>query len=281
MNTVPPPPKVAPTSAPGVHEIATFLPGRLEFEHELDNEAEDLVKDLEFGVCLEWDGDKIIEDENDFDVKARIKLSEDKKSGILRAVSEVKGSPMPVSMPNGVVNGGKNGYTGKHDDPVKVENEMNSEDVSVENGTGIGLPTPTGTTSGTTVDADPNADEITQPPPVESKDSLKFKLTLIEMYAQRIEKRREAKAIMFDRGLLEYKKVFGFVFAYDCLLADYFHFRCKLQRRRDRKKRRTSSIDYDLSPGLGLLKIMKCFRQTCYVCPSVIPTRFINHSFLI
>ncbi|KAG1741731.1 hypothetical protein EDD22DRAFT_1007075 [Suillus occidentalis] len=50
-TSLPPPPKVSPTSAPGVHEIATFLPGMLEFEHELDNEAEDLVKDLEFGIC--------------------------------------------------------------------------------------------------------------------------------------------------------------------------------------------------------------------------------------
>ncbi|KIM78832.1 hypothetical protein PILCRDRAFT_823942 [Piloderma croceum F 1598] len=207
MNTAPPPPKVAPTSAPGVHEIATFLPGRLEFEHEVDNEAEDLVKDLEFGICLEWGGDGITEDENDFDVKARIKLSEDKKSGVLRAVSEVKGSPMPVSMPNGVVNGGKNGHSGKHGDSIKLEKEMKSEDVTMENGTGIDLPAATGPTSGTTAEPDPNADEITQPPPIESEDSLTFKLTLIEMYSQRIEKRREAKALIFDRGLLEYKKM--------------------------------------------------------------------------
>ena len=209
MNTAPPPPKVAPTSAPGVHEIATFLPGRLEFEHELDNEAEDLVKDLEFGVCLEWGGDEIIEDENDFDVKGRIKLSEDKKSGVLRAVSEMKGSPMPVSMPNGVVVGGKNGYNEKHGDPVKVEEK--SEDVSMENGAETGLLNASATTPTASVEADVNADEITQPPPIETKDSLAFKLTLIEMYAQRIEKRREAKAVMFDRGLLEYKKVRGFV----------------------------------------------------------------------
>lgn len=189
MNTVPPPPKVAPTSAPGVHEIATFLPGRLEFEHELDNEAEDLVKDLEFGICMEWGGDTIIEDDEDNDVKARNKLIEDKKSGVLmRAGSEVKGSPMPSPM-NGVINGkGINGKNG-HGDVVKVEK---TEDVKMEDGTG---------------EVDPNADEITQPPPIESKDSLAFKLTLIEMYAQRLDKRREGKSIMFDRGLLEYKKV--------------------------------------------------------------------------
>ncbi|KNZ82209.1 Transcriptional adapter 2 [Termitomyces sp. J132] len=100
MNAMaPPPPKVAPTSAPGNHEIATFLPGRLEFEHELDNDAEDLVKDLEY------------------------------------------------------------------------------------------------------------VEEPTQPPPYETEESLKFKLTLMETYMQRVEKRLEGKALIFNRGLLEYKKM--------------------------------------------------------------------------
>ena len=45
------------------------------------------------------------------------------------------------------------------------------------------------------------------PIPFETGPSLDFKLTLIEMYMQRLAKRREAKALMFDRGLLEYKKV--------------------------------------------------------------------------
>lgn len=183
MNVAPPPPKVAPISAPGIHEIATFLPGRLEFEHEIENEAEDLVKDLEFGVCLEWGGDAIVEDDNDLEVKGRQKLIEDKKSGILfRAPSETKGSPMPMK---GVTKGTK----GVNGDSVKVER---SEDVTMENGTG---------------DTDAAADEITQPPPIESKESLAFKLTLMEMYAQRLEKRREGKGIIFERGLLEYKKV--------------------------------------------------------------------------
>jgi transcriptional adapter 2-alpha len=267
MNTAPPPPKVAPTSAPGVHEIATFLPGRLEFEHEVDNEAEDLVKDLEFGICLEWGGDEIIEDENDFDVKARIKLSEDKKSGVLRAVSEVKGSPMPVSMPNGVVNGVKNGHSGKHGDSIKLEKEMKSEDVTMENGTGIDLPVASGPTSGTTSEPDPNADEITQPPPIESEDSLTFKLTLIEMYSQRIEKRREAKAVIFDRGLLEYKKVCDTAYL-RVVISLVTYCRCKLQRRSDRRKRRILFIDYGPSQGSRLRRIMKCFQQTCCVCPT-------------
>lgn len=154
----PPEPVAAPTSAPGVHEIATFLPGRLEFEHEFDNEAEDLVKDLEFGVVYQHGGDQLPEDEDDPDVKARKKWEEERDS-----------TPAPT------VNG--------HHVVVK------SEDVVMINGTG---------------DED---EEPAFPQPYETQASLDFKLTLLEMYFQRLEKRLEAKAFLFDRGLLEYKKM--------------------------------------------------------------------------
>lgn len=176
----PPPPKVAPTSAPGVHEVATFLPGRLEFEHELDNEAEDLVKDLEFGICLKWDGDKIPEDENDADVKARARWTEDQKNGIVAGKGTLNASP------NGVVNG----YHSNQGSP-KRDPQPRSEDDKADNDAGDGE----------------GAEEVTQPPPFETEESLQFKLTLLEMYGQRIEKRHENKALMFDRGLLSYKQV--------------------------------------------------------------------------
>lgn len=186
MNAAAPPPaKPAPTSAPGIHEVATFLPGRLEFEHELDNDAEDLVKDLEFGMCMEYGGDQIAEDEHDLDVKARQKWAEERQA----AATAGKG-PM-----KGLVNGTVNGYH-LHGDVVKRESQSQSQSQSKsedDNANGNG--------------EDDGADEITQPPPIETPDSLAFKLTLLEMYAQRVEKRLEAKAIMFDRGLLEYKKV--------------------------------------------------------------------------
>ncbi|KZS98547.1 hypothetical protein SISNIDRAFT_462467 [Sistotremastrum niveocremeum HHB9708] len=145
-------PKPAPTSVPGVHEVATFLPGRLEFEHEVDNDAEDLVKDLEFGLVYQYGGDVIVEDENDLDVKARVQDS-------------LEQTPAPT-----------------------LEAEKNTP--PGENG------------------QSDNADEEPHVPlPVESDESIEFKLTLLEMYHQRVEKRLHAKAFIFDRGLLEYKKM--------------------------------------------------------------------------
>ncbi len=169
-NHEPPPPKTAPTSMPGIHEITGFLPGRLEFEHELDNEAEDLVKDLEFGFVSDFGGEEMVEDENDPDVKARQKWEEDKRLGILPGQ---RAGSLPVVV---------NGYHANGD-----MKKLKSEDVSVN--------------------VDEDADEPTQPQPYETHDSIAFKLTLLESYFQRVDKRHEAKALIFERGLLDYKKV--------------------------------------------------------------------------
>lgn len=180
-----PAPKPAPTSMPGVHEIATFLPGRLEFEHEVDNEAEDLVKDLEFGIVSDYGGDQIIEDENDLDVKARAKWEEDKRLGI--APSQQIRSPPTAPAGKGPPPNGMNGHHLNGD--IK---KLKTEDISMTNLSGS---------------VDDEVEEPTQPQPYETPDSINFKLTLLEMYFQRVDKRLETKAVIFERGLLEYKKV--------------------------------------------------------------------------
>jgi len=179
MNTAPAPaPKVPPTSAPAVHEIATFLPGRLEFEHELDNEAEDLVKDLEFGIVTQYGGDSIPFDDTP-----------------PPPPSEKPDAPLPVSgsaldsinQPQTVINGGANGHTplinGNASDQKSEPTDKSADD-----------------------DEDAEAEENMMPPPIETDDSIAFKLALLDVYATRVEKRHENKAIMFERGLLEYKK---------------------------------------------------------------------------
>ncbi|KAG2016288.1 transcription coactivator [Coprinopsis cinerea AmutBmut pab1-1] len=171
-------PGPAPTSAPGIHEISSYFPGRLEFEHELDNEAEDLVKDLEFGVVYQYGGDEIPEDDHDPDVKARKKFEEDKLAG-LHDFPESSATPGPTFASNGNVNG--------HQTNGIVKKEVKSEDVVMGN-------------------PEDEVEEPVIPQPYETQASLDFKLTLLQMYFQRVEKRLEAKAFMFERGLLDYKK---------------------------------------------------------------------------
>lgn len=195
MTVAPPIQKTAPTSAPGVHEVATFLPGRLEFEHEVDNEAEDLIKNLEFGLCMEWGGDSITEDEDDHDYKTRLRWKEEQKdkeheqeqgftgqNGLVNGLIHSNGNGVAM---NGV-NGAANGY-------IKKEKEVKKEKDT---------PAPDDNDG-----AEEESEENMPPIPFETQTSLEFKLTLIEMYMQRMAKRREAKTLMFDRGLLEYKKL--------------------------------------------------------------------------
>lgn len=193
MNTASSGPKPAPTSAPGVHEVATFLPGRLEFEHEQDNEAEDLVKDLEFGVVTLFGGDKLPMDMEDVDVVARAKLEEERHRanvglGTVSMEGVVGREPSldSVDVMTALVNGYDlaNGHAETRREKVVKEEGQESQ------GEGAG-----------------DTEEPVLPPPYETRDSINFKLTLLEMYNQRVEKRLEAKAIMFDRNLLEYKKV--------------------------------------------------------------------------
>jgi len=178
MNTAPAPaPKVPPTSAPAVHEVATFLPGRLEFEHELDNEAEDLVKDLEFGIITQYGGDSI-----PFDDTAPPPPPSEKSD----SAAPISGSALDQSQ--SVINGTINGHTalvnGSAANPKSEPVDKSGDD-----------------------DEDAEAEENMMPPPIETDDSIAFKLALLGVYASRVEKRHENKAVMFERGLLEYKKV--------------------------------------------------------------------------
>ncbi|KIY64947.1 SWIRM-domain-containing protein [Cylindrobasidium torrendii FP15055 ss-10] len=190
MDEAPPPPiKPAPVSLPGIHEIQGYFPGRLEFEHEHDNDAEEQVKDIEFGVVHAWGGDEILEDENDPEVRARVRWEEARKNPptvipppqvtremMMNGRIPGKGPPMT----NGISNG--------HDRSSVPPKEPKKEDGEEEEDE----------------DAD---DEVLQPPPIETEQSLAFKLMLLEAYSQRLQRRVHMKQIMTDRGLLDFKKL--------------------------------------------------------------------------
>lgn len=223
-------PVAAPTSAPGVHDVATFLPGRLEFEHELDNDAEDLVKDLEFGIVLEYGGDKMLIDGLDVDVVARSKLEEERQRGMDRALAaQLNGSSDGSSAREAsldrqdVMTALVNGY-----DVANGHAEVRRERLPREP-----------KEEGKDKEAEAEAEEPVLPPPYETRDSVNFKLSLLEMYNNRLEKRAEGKAVMFDRGLLDYKKVRLWQFLVAVLM--FTMSRCKFLTRSEQKKKRKSS----------------------------------------
>ncbi|KAM0789610.1 hypothetical protein ACM66B_000416 [Microbotryomycetes sp. NB124-2] len=137
-----PPPKPL-ASAPTCHEIAGFMPGRLEFETEYENEAETLVKDMEFGRVYQFGGDA-----------------------------------QPASAPK---------------QPVPTVAEPKSE----QDGSGGGG------------DADGDKEEEEKAPEVvdENEADLELKLSILDMFNEKYDRRMAAKEFIFDRGLLNYKQI--------------------------------------------------------------------------
>ncbi|CCA74732.1 related to ADA2-General transcriptional adaptor or co-activator [Serendipita indica DSM 11827] len=156
INPPLPPPPVQ-NSGPTSHEIAGFMPGRLEFEHELDNEAEDLVKDLEFGIVRAYGGDEQIQDPAD---AAKLAAAVEARREAANVLSR--------ATPNGHM----------HSSPAS---DVKDEDLK---------------------------DELPQiPDAVETKESIETKLALLRAYSARIDKRLQAKTLIFQRGLLEFRKM--------------------------------------------------------------------------
>lgn len=147
-----PPPKPL-ASAPTCHEIGGFMPGRLEFEHEWENEAEMLIKDMEFGRVYHFGG-------------------EDQPAAVDPPPTENVGSTADKQQ-------AASGEAGQGEPEVEV----------VE-------PTPP-------VDEKPLPDGEKEGD--EPEDELDLKLSILEMFNERYDKRMAAKDLIFDRGLINYK----------------------------------------------------------------------------
>ncbi|KAG8956216.1 Transcriptional adapter ada2 [Tulasnella sp. 424] len=135
-------------SAPTNHEIAGYMPGRLEFETEVENEAEEQVKDLEFGLVMEYGG----ADQPEGDPPAAIMEAERKAA---------------------------NEEDGDGDGDVKMEDGSDKDKGK----------------------KDEEPDVPLGPPPVETPASLELKLCLLAIYNEKINRRLETKAVVFDRAI--------------------------------------------------------------------------------
>ncbi|GAA5880125.1 hypothetical protein JCM3774_004156 [Rhodotorula dairenensis] len=154
-----PPPKPL-ASAPTCHEIGGFMPGRLEFEHEWENEAEMLIKDLEFGRVYHFGG-------------------ESQPAAVDPPLADDTAAAMAVgsAADKQLASSGSGGTT---DAEVQV----------VE-------PTPPVVDEKPLPDGEKEGDE--------PEAELDLKLSILEMFNERYDKRMAAKDLIFDRGLINYK----------------------------------------------------------------------------
>ncbi|KAJ9100114.1 hypothetical protein QFC19_005794 [Naganishia cerealis] len=177
-------------SAPTNHEVAGFMPGRLEFEHEVENDAEMVIKDMEFGLVFAYGGDEIPEAPTKGD-----------KPMVVSDKPVVSSKALPSSAKK----------------PEKKEADKTkpaTEDVEMADASGdITKDTATETRENEKVKQEAEESEGEQDTAIqpgmhlEDDEDLELKLAALEIYYEKLQHRAEVKDFIFDRALMDYKRM--------------------------------------------------------------------------
>ncbi|SNX84681.1 related to ADA2 - general transcriptional adaptor or co-activator [Melanopsichium pennsylvanicum] len=172
------PPKSAKplVSAPTNHsELVGFMPGRLEFEHEYEQEAEHLIKDIEFGRVYEFGGADMPSEWEALGSKAT--------QGHARMEASGRGGP------------------------TSKKATQNAQDDKQANADGEAADDQPATADQEDKDKDKDAEPEDKPFDWdEDPTDLHLKLTVIDMYNERLDRRLRRKHFIFERNLVDYRR---------------------------------------------------------------------------
>jgi transcriptional adapter 2-alpha len=212
------------------------MPGRLEFDHEVENEAEVVIKDMDFGLIYSYGGDEMREGPPPAGGRDAIgEEAEGDDGGETRAAPRtqqqstktVAGSTAGKTSSKGVASkqplGNSNGIIEKFNkDDMDVDEAEDDEDEKplaqlvdavnheVKRDTNV-KPKNNGREKGEDKEVEGDAEEEDKTPAVvlemEDPEDLELKLTVLEVYYSRLAKRQQIKDFIFDRGLMDYKRV--------------------------------------------------------------------------
>lgn len=173
------PPKSAKplVSAPTNHsELVGFMPGRLEFEHEYEQEAEHLIKDIEFGRVYEFGGADMPSEWEALGSKAT--------QGHARMEASGRGGPTSK----------KATQNAEDDKETNADEEADDQQSAAD---------------AKEKDKDKDKDAEPEDKPFdwdEDPTDLHLKLTVIDMYNERLDRRLRRKHFMFERNLVDYRR---------------------------------------------------------------------------
>ncbi len=171
------------------------MPARLEFEHEVDNEAEMVIKDMEFGLVMGYGG------ADQPEAPPKTEVPTDKAE---RRPPPAVSSKAPSAVPQGPKSG-EDGDDAGTPKVVDVDGQDADGDIVMTEGdkTKEESPEPE-------VEAE-KADEgevvIAPPMDVEDPEDIELKLALLDIYYSKLDHRTEIKDLIFDRNLMSYKLV--------------------------------------------------------------------------
>ncbi|WFD26459.1 Transcriptional adapter ada2 [Malassezia nana] len=171
-------------SGPTTHsELAGFMPGRLEFDHEYEQDAEQPVKDMEFGRVYAFGGDAL-----PTELEA---LGTGATQGQTRMESSGRGGPMPVAPPS----------EKPEDETFTDALEGQAAPMAVEETT---------TQRAATTDSTDKAEETTDdraPDWDEDPADLELKLAVLDIYNDHLDRRAWKKQFLFERNIIDYRRL--------------------------------------------------------------------------
>jgi len=212
------------------------MPGRLEFDHEVENEAEVVIKDMDFGLIYSYGGDEMREGPPP--AGGRDAIGEEAEG---EDAGETKSAPRAQQQSTKTVAGSTAGKTsskgGNSKQPLENSNgiieKSNKDDMDVDEAEDdedekplaqlvdavnheikrdtILKPRNNGHEKDEDKEGEGEVEEEDKTPAVvlemEDPEDLELKLTVLEVYYSRLAKRQQIKDFIFDRGLMDYKRV--------------------------------------------------------------------------
>lgn len=170
-------------SGPTTHsELAGFMPGRLEFDHEYEQDAEQPVKDMEFGRVYAFGGDTL-----PTELEA---LGTGATQGQPRMESSGRGGPMPVAPP-----------------PEEPEDETFTDALE---GQAVPMAVEDTTQRAATTDSTDKSEETTDdraPDWDEDPADLELKLAVLDIYNDHLDRRAWKKRFLFERNIIDYRRL--------------------------------------------------------------------------
>ena len=202
---VPPKPGKPLVSAPTTHsELAGFMPGRLEFEHEYEQEAEHAVKDMEFGLVYSFGGD-------DMPTETEALGGEGATQGKPRMEASGRGGPVNVATPppeeadEETFTDASEGQAepmavdeGPKADPDTGGKSTQTEDAAAAAVAAASASAEQDATEATTEERSPDWDE--------DPADLDLKLAVLDIYNDQLDRRTRKKRFLFERNLVDYRR---------------------------------------------------------------------------
>lgn len=185
---LPPKPGKPLVSAPTTHsELGGFMPGRLEFEHEYEQDAEQPVKDMEFGLVYSFGGDHMPTETEALGsagaTQGRPRMEASGRGGPihaehLTALEETESSAQPAAMDVDAPDGAPGADTNADTD-AKDKGESKGEDGALD-------------------DHAPDWDE--------DPADLELKLAVLDIYNDQLDVRTRKKQFLLERNIVDYRR---------------------------------------------------------------------------